>query len=626
MQENGHENVIALSHERCKNLGLKREQEYSKKIITDANLQNILFKNRNLIMAALPYIEQLIKFTRGSNFFALLTDSEGCILNALGDEKILSEAFSLKMVPGAYMNEENMGTNAMSYVIKTERPVQLSGKDHYVNSYRRWTCSAAPIKDQNGRLLGAIDLTGYIENVHPHTLGIVVAVSKAIEEMIKAKDVCEIHVNNYNYLKNIFDSMDKAIMTTDMNGNIKMYNEVAAEMFGRNKKLKGDNINHIVEEWDSIKDYLDSNESISKHINIKALRDHFPCELEAKKIYCNQGNEFEIVHLFREEDKVKKSILSRSTYEFDRIIGKDDNFIKIVEYAKKIADSSSTVLIMGESGTGKELFAHSIHNFSSRSNLPFIALNCGAIPELLIESELFGYEDGAFTGAKKGGNPGKFELANGGTILLDEIGEMPFDMQVKLLRALEEGFITRLGSKKPIPIDVRIIASTNKDLEKEVENGRFRNDLYYRLNVLPLYIPSLRERKGDIRLLVEYFMEKLSHSLAKPKVSISEEDLSVMGNYYWPGNIRELKNIVELIINTEAMPLNYFNRKYHWPSNSECSDSDCEEVSMDMESIEKEHLEKIIKRCNGNISQSADILGIRRNTLYNKIKKYNIKI
>lgn len=626
MQENDYENVIELSHERCKRLGLKREQEYSKKIITDANLQNILFKNRNMIMTALPYIEHLIKFTRGSNFFALLTDKEGCILNALGDEKILSEAFSLKMIPGAYMNEENMGTNAMSYVIKTEKPVQLSGKDHYVNSYRRWTCSAAPIKDQKGRLLGVIDLTGYIENVHPHTLGIVVAVSKAIEEMIKAKEVCEINVNNYNYLKNIFDSMDKAIITTDMNGNIKMYNDVAAEMFGRNKKLKGDNINQIMEEWDNIRIELDQEENILKQVNIKALRDHFPCELDARKIYCNQEDEYEIVHLFKEAEKVKKSVLTKSTYEFDRIIGKDENFLKIVEYAKKIADSSSTVLIMGESGTGKELFAHSIHNFSSRSNLPFIALNCGAIPELLIESELFGYEDGAFTGAKKGGNPGKFELANGGTILLDEIGEMPFDMQVKLLRALEEGFITRLGSKKPIPIDVRIIASTNKDLEKEVENGRFRKDLYYRLNVLPLYIPSLRERKGDIRLLVEYFMEKLSQSLGKTKVNISEDDLSVMGNYYWPGNIRELKNIVELIINTETMPPKYFDRKYHWPGKSEHSDPDCEEESMDMESIEKEHLERIIKRCNGNISQSADILGIRRNTLYNKIKKYNIKI
>lgn len=623
MMDREYENVIRLSHDRCKILGLKQEQVYSKKIISDAALQSILFEKRDLIMTALPYIEHLIKFTRGSNFFALLTDAEGCILNALGDENILSEAFSLKMIPGAYMNEENMGTNAMSYVIKTKKPVQFSGNDHYVNSYKRWTCSAAPIKDQRGNLIGVIDLTGYIENVHPHTLGIVVAVSKAIEEMIKVKAENETNITNYNHLKNIFNSLNEAIIISDMNGKINMYNDVAVEMFGKDKKLKSDNICKIIEDWDSIKNNLEVNENVAKQIKIKALKDDFPCKLEARKIYCSKETDFEIIHFLKEEEKTKTIVPQKNIYKFDKIIGKDGNFLKIVEYAKKIADSSSTVLIMGESGTGKELFAQSIHNYSSRANLPLIALNCGAIPDQLIESELFGYEDGAFTGAKKGGNPGKFELADGGTILLDEIGEMPFDMQVKLLRALEEGFVTKLGSKKPIPIDVRIIASTNKDLEKEVEMGKFRKDLYYRLNVLPLYVPPLRERKSDIKFLVEHFMDKLSLSLGKPKVIISEDELLMMENYNWPGNIRELQNIVELIINTETVPQNYFIRKNYQSNNIETG---YEESSLDMESIEKEHLEKIIKRCNGNISQSADILGIRRNTLYNKIKKYNIKI
>lgn len=621
MPEHDYERAIELSHERCINLGIRREQEYSKKIISDANLQNILFKKRKLIMTAMLYIEHIIKFTRGSNFFVLLTDSEGCILNALGDEKILTEAFGLKMIPGAYMNEENIGTNAMAYVIKNVKPVQLSGKDHYVTSYNRWTCSAAPIRDRDGRLIGVIDLTGYIKDVHPHTLGIVVAVSKAIEEMLKANDINETNTANYNHLRSILNSVGRGIVTTDINGKVNYFNDAAAEIFGTNKKLNSANMSTLIEGWEGVRKCLDSNENISKNVNIKPLNGNVTCELEARRMYCDKKNEFEIIHLFNETEGIKNITHHKNTYKFDEMVGKDESFLKLIEYAKKIADSNSTVLIMGESGTGKELFAQSIHNYSSRAELPLIALNCGAIPDQLIESELFGYEDGAFTGAKKGGNPGKFELAHGGTILLDEIGDMPFDMQVKLLRVLEEGFVTRLGSKKPIPIDVRIIASTNKNLEEAVETGRFRKDLYYRLNVLPLYIPTLRERKGDIRLLIEYFMDKLSRSLGKPKVIISEDCLSMMEKYDWPGNIRELQNIVELIINTGDIPHNHFIRRIYQSGNTDYKDS-----NLDMESIEKDHLEKIIKKCNGNISQSADILGIRRNTLYNKIKKYNIKL
>jgi transcriptional regulator of acetoin/glycerol metabolism len=606
---------IAKSKERCRKLGLKKEQIYSKKIISDADLQKILVKNRNMIMTALPYIEEIIKFTKGSDFFIFLTDSEGCILNALGDEKILSEAFSLKMIPGAYMNEENVGTNAMSYVIKTGDPVQLTGEDHYIDAYSRWTCSAAPIRDHKGELIGVLDLTGYTKNVHPHTLGIVVAAAKAIEEMIKNKGQ-----NEYKIAKRVLNIINEGIIFTDEDGNIKMYNDTAAEMLGKDNKFISDNINQLIDDWHQIKSMLNINKSFSKNVCIASLNDNCLFNLEVKKIYFEPVDSFEIVHIFKEIDRVHTNVINNYGYCFDKIIGEDDNFVKIVEYAKKIADSNSTILIMGESGTGKELFAQSIHNYSSRRNYSLIAINCGAIPEQLIESELFGYEDGAFTGAKKGGNPGKFELADGGTILLDEIGEMPLDMQVKLLRVLEEGFITRLGGKRTIPVDVRIIASTNKDLEKEVESGKFRKDLYYRLNVLPLYVPPLRDRKSDIRILTDYFMNKISKDLNKNTVHISEENLELMERYDWPGNIRELQNVIELMINTEIFPTRYFTKREQYMS------SDGREENFDIESVEKEHLIRVIRRCNGNITHSADMLGIRRNTLYNKIKKYNINI
>lgn len=623
MMNADYKSVIALSHERCRKLGIKEEQVVSSKVIGQTELQEKFAENRDMILTASPYMEQLINIVKGHNFFALLTDGEGCILNAIGDEKILSEAFDLKMVPGAYMNEESIGTNSMAVVIKTGEPVQLSGKDHFIKAYHRWTCSGAPIKDHHGNLIGVLDLTGYTDLVHPHTLGMVIAASNAIEEMMKVKEFNRLQNMNNKHIKTIFNSMPVAIVTSDIDGKIKIHNKKALELLGnKDNELKAQAMEAIVEEWDSIRGAICSGEDISREINIMALRNRFPCHLTANPIYNPQDDSIEIVYVFEEVKKVKKNNEYQAYYTFDKIIGKDENFLRIVQYAKKIANSKSTILILGESGTGKEVFAQSIHNFSKRMDGPFIALNCGAIPNQMIESELFGYEEGAYTGAKKGGNLGKFELANGGTIMLDEIGEMPLDMQTKLLRVLQEGIITRIGSQKSIPVDVRIIAATNKDLKKEVELGRFRKDLFYRLNLLPLYLPPLRERKSDILMLIKYFMKNLAESLNKREVEIPEAYLNIMMNFSWPGNIRELENVVELIVNTESIPPGYFGQEVRGEEILLNSSHDC----LNMEYNEKEHLVRVLKKYNGNITQSAQALGIRRNTLYSKIKKYEIDV
>lgn len=521
MNNTDYKHVIELSHERCRKLNIKEDQVISSRIINETELQNRFAEKRSMILTAAPYMEQLINFVKGHNFFALLTDGEGCILNAIGDEKILSEAFALKMIPGAFMNEESIGTNAMAIVIKTGEPVQLSGKDHFIKAYHRWTCSGAPIKDHHGNLIGVLDLTGYTEFVHPHTLGMVIAASNAIEEMIKVKEFNNLKDINSKHINTIFNTMPVAIVTSDMYGKIKIYNNKALELLGnRDNQLKAKDMSQIIEEWDRIKKDICQGGNISNEININLIGNRFPCRLIANPIYNSIDDSVEIVFVFEEikrEKTGKKKSEYQAYYTFDKIIGKDENFLKIVEYAKKISDSKSTILIMGESGTGKEVFAQAIHNFSKRMDGPYLALNCGAIPNQLIESELFGYEEGAYTGAKKGGNVGKFELAAGGTIMLDEIGEMPLDMQTKLLRVLQEGIITRIGSAKPIPVDVRVIASTNKDLKKEVMLGRFRKDLFYRLNVLPLFLPTLSQRKGDILLLTDYFMKKIAEELGKRK-------------------------------------------------------------------------------------------------------------
>ncbi|MDK2909426.1 MAG: sigma-54 dependent transcriptional regulator, acetoin dehydrogenase operon transcriptional, partial [Bacteroidales bacterium] len=245
---------------------------------------------------------------------------------------------------------------------------------------------------------------------------------------------------------------------------------------------------------------------------------------------------------------VNKYTGSHARFSFDDIIALSPTMIELVEYAKKIADSPSSVLITGESGTGKEVFAQSIHQASSRKDAGFVAINCGAISPTLIESELFGYEEGAFTGARKGGRPGKFELADKGTLFLDEIGEMPPEMQVKLLRAIQEGRITRVGGQKEIPVDVRIIAATNRNLLQLVQEGKFREDLFYRLNVINLVIPPLRERLEDLPLLAEHFINKINKRLGKSIRGVSKDAIKVLREYKWPGNVRELENVFERAI------------------------------------------------------------------------------
>jgi transcriptional regulator with PAS, ATPase and Fis domain len=332
---------------------------------------------------------------------------------------------------------------------------------------------------------------------------------------------------------------------------------------------------------------------------------------------------------------VNKYTGMRARYTFEDIVGEDRKMKTLIEYAKNVSDSPSTILISGESGTGKEILAQAIHNFSSRRNKGFVAINCGAIPQNLIESELFGYAEGAFTGAKRGGNPGKFELANGGTLFLDEIDEMPLDMQVRLLRVLQEGCISRVGGDRYINVDVRIIAATNRDLPKEVREGKFREDLFYRISVIPIKIPPLRERREDIPLLIEHFLRVKALKINRKIPHIKKKLYEKMLEYDWKGNIRELENFVENIVNLngrttfniDEFPMDDFiDSKGYNDQNSETVENDEveEEYICSLEELEKKAIINCIKKFDSNITKCAQKLGISRNTLYLKMKKYDI--
>jgi DNA-binding NtrC family response regulator len=316
---------------------------------------------------------------------------------------------------------------------------------------------------------------------------------------------------------------------------------------------------------------------------------------------------------------------------FDSIIGTNEKMKKVVEQAKCVADTDTAVLIQGESGVGKEIIANAIHQTSRRKEGPFVAINCGAIPLSLIESELFGHEKGAFTDARET-KPGKFEQANGGTLFLDELGELPLDAQVKLLRVLEDKKLTRVGGIKPISIDVRILSATNNNLEERVQKGSFRLDLYYRLNIFPIQIPPLRERKEDIPLFIEYFINKFNRELGLHIKNMSKQAVDHLLNYNWPGNIRDLQNAVqsamilckEGTITREHLPMRIKGYPVIDGTKLEFDSGLDENLKSINSKLEKELIIEALSKCNYKRTEAANLLKISRKTLFNKMKQYNL--
>ena len=333
-------------------------------------------------------------------------------------------------------------------------------------------------------------------------------------------------------------------------------------------------------------------------------------ELQIKKIVAHREMRFENIMLRKKLEE---------QYQYDEIIGKSEVMQEIFELIDRVAPSESTVLITGESGTGKELIAQALHGNSSRCFMPFVAINCGSLPESLLESELFGYEKGAFTGADHA-RRGRFEMAQGGTIFLDEIGDISLKTQVDLLRVLQQREISRLGSESAIEVDVRILAATNRDLKAAIKKGDFREDLFYRLNVITIHVPPLRERKEDIPLLAKAFVKQQCVEMNKEMVKISPGAMRQLMDYHWPGNVRELENIVEraLVIGSGKeivigdLPFSH-------------GDGDASDLPKSLKAVEKAHILRILEQTNWNISKAAREMDIDRQTLYNKMKKYAIK-
>ena len=410
------------------------------------------------------------------------------------------------------------------------------------------------------------------------------------------------------------DKECKFIVNKD--GYISHHNSLAMKLFSH-CNLYTNSISVIFPE-DIVNEILSNSHLIKKHVN----QDHFSGLVSSSPIITN--GEFLASVVTIEQRTKKKTSLVEPRVTIDNILGNSDELIKLKSDTRKISKSSSTVLISGETGTGKELFAKAIHYGSPRANAPLVSINCASIPENLFESELFGYEEGAFTGAKKGGKIGRIELAQNGTLFLDEIGELPLFMQSKLLRVLQENVIEKIGGTHSIPVDIRFVVATNKNLEEMVENNTFRSDLYYRLNVIPLKIPPLNKRKEDIEILSQDFLREYNFKLNRKINGLSDETKELLIHYDWPGNVRELENAIEYAVNMEESKLiqkeNLPDKILHYEQHSSTPS-----MKKKIECTEYETIKMTLDKYGWDVkgkTEAAKELGIGLRTLYRKIKSF----
>ncbi len=622
---------ITRSHERSRRYGIDPLQtcDPAQIRLTARGLGERRLAIRSFLDVVIAQIKELYGLVAGSGFMMAIVDGEGYLIETIGDAPILEKLAEGNLAPGFRWTEKDVGTSAISLALACELPVQINDREHYCKRGHGYTSSASPVFDTEGKLIGVILMSGDASLVHPHTLGMVVTAARAIEKQLRIiRSAQELLLRN-NYMNAIIESIDSGVLAVDREGIITQVNNHGKKILRKKEKLEGlhlDALTGLQVDWEQViragVEYMD------REFFIRKANRTIQIMYTAKPIRDAEGRVRGIILIFNEINRIRKLVNemagSQARFRFEDIIGSGPAIGEVKKLAVAAASGRSNVLLLGETGTGKELFAQAIHNRSERSEHPFVAINCGAIPRELLESELFGYAEGAFTGARKGGRPGKFELANGGTVLLDEIGDMPRDMQVKLLRVLQSGEIYRVGEHKPIAVDIRIIAATHVNLKEQVLSDNFREDLFYRLNVFPLNIPPLRERSEDIVSLAEHILKRSCRLLDRPLVTLSPEAERILMAHHWPGNIRELENNLERAVNLAADNL-ITPDCFENLSGAAGRPVAAPPGTSIMAAAERRAIEETLTSAGFNISRASKMLGLSRTTLYKKIKKYNLK-
>ncbi|RMP77067.1 hypothetical protein ALQ17_04803 [Pseudomonas fluorescens] len=564
-----------------------------------------LATHRVLIAAAAQVMHGLLAYNPRGHIN--LTDADGTTLYFCG----------LDITPvGSRLLESVQGTNCTGLALAEDRLVYVLAEENFGIGLRqrRMHCAAAPIRNAQGHTVAMLTLTAEPGWFHFHTLGTVQAAAEAVSRQMALQALLEEQ-------QTVLEVLNEGLVVLDERGCIKALNRYARQLFGVGLELIGRPFQQLGRSelsdvlGEPVRD-LDCTFHLNNRSQLACLVSVCPLE---------QGG---VIVSLRENRRIReitrRLIGTQASYTFETIQGSSRAIQDALHLGRIASRSDSTTLILGESGTGKELFAQAIHNGSDRHKGPFVAVNCGAIPRDLVQSELFGHVEGAFTGATRGGSAGKFELADGGTIFLDEIGDMSFDAQVSLLRVLQEGEITRVGAKNSRQVDVRIIAATHRNLSQAVAEGAFREDLYYRLNVLNLTVPPLRMRREDIPLLARHFLARCARSLRKSVQGFSPEAMALLSAYGWPGNVRELENSIERATNLamgeliEPLDLPLENRQRAPLRAYE------PQPAQDLSSHEMHAIVAALQNTGGNIRLAARQLNVSRGGLYNKMSRFGL--
>lgn len=599
--------------------------------VTDPELNQRRRKVQELISSALPFMHKLFTLIKNDQAVITLADADAVVLEVLANPVAYPEVSYPN--EGTVHSESLVGTNAIGLTISADSPVKVYGAEHWRKINHAWVCFASPLHLGNA-LVGCINVACPLQGYEQSSaiMQMVLSTANAIERELMLKRIINDQEKIIQQQKTLLEFVDTGMIAIDKEGTIKQVNQQALDIFKVQGAWEGRSITDLIKSDMNFVSLTNQGRMLEEQdlaVRVGSSYLHISCstfKVELDKLGIR------LVILVRASATVRK-IVNRASgasarYSFEDIIGSSPTMEQPLKIAQLASKNTTNVLVMGETGTGKELLVQSIHNASERKNKPFIAINCGAISRELIRSELFGYEGGAFTSAKSSGSLGKFELAEGGTLFLDEIGEMPLEVQAVLLRVLQTQEVVRIGGKYPIPINVRVIAATHRDLAVAVQEQTFRNDLYYRLNVLSINLPPLRNRGGDIARLMEFFLKKFSAQFQKPNLKIDEDVYQLFETYSWPGNIRELENVLQRasvicegdLITIDDIPKSLIEQN---PQSKPIGTED----SISILSIDEEKHRKFLsalQQAEGNLREVSVLLKISRGTVYNMLNKYNI--
>jgi transcriptional regulator with PAS, ATPase and Fis domain len=613
----------------CKELGVDPIRIPHHEILAGADLEKLLEHNSSFIDISRPFMQTLHKFLAGSGFLVALYDKDGYLLEVIGDENAVNHARRGEFVVGALWTEESSGNNNIGTVLRLKKPIQIFTAQHYHRFYHNETDSSAPIYNPEGELIGGICLTGHYSRATLDTLGMVIAAAQAIKNKMQSRKAARELQIAYNFQKTVITSIPEALITVDNKGVISLINDNAKKQFFPHlDNIVGRQVCDVFGKENSrFISFLQENENhTDAEVRIFVRNIGYDYTITCNTISDVDGQIIGKIVIANEIQRAKtlvtKMIGAKAKLGFDDICGRNPRFLTTIDQARVVSQNSSNVLLLGESGTGKDIFAQAIHNAGDRKNGPYVAINCAAIPRDLITSELFGYSEGAYTGSRRGGNQGKFELADGGTIFLDEIAETPLELQAVLLRVIEDKSVVRIGGSRVRPVDVRIIAATNRDILNEIHKGSFRKDLYYRLSVFSIHMLPLSERLDDIPVLVENFIRKHAQHSKRKACKVSPKVIDAFQRYNWPGNIRELQNIMERMLNfarSDELTLDLIPEEIRRPAMDQHPlDSVMTSREFERQSIQKMADSKMKK------AEIARKMGISRPTLYRKFREYNI--